>query len=305
MTYLFGKIRAISYDVTKEFFKRTDETMKKNRLFTALAAVALLTGSGVGLVENNQNVATVQAATKKSKKSSKKAAKVARVRVKRGAALYQIRFNRQGTKVTKIVPLREKGRKQALRGGSFPGIWSAKYKGVKYYYIGNAGNQYWAVRARDAKVTTKKKVPTITAFVKANQAKANAKVAARKALQKSWQAKLDAARPKVYTGKTNAKAPYYYQTSDKKTAQGSLDIGTSLNILYKRQLSGQNASGQQIKFDAYAVLSSDGKSIWLVPTQYVSLDNSNAQVPDITTYENSVKNYNSIYAQAKKALGIK
>lgn len=279
--------------------------MKKNRLFTALAAVALLAGSGVGLVENNQNVATVQAATKKGKKSSKKAASVAKVRVKRGAALYQIKFNRQGTKVTRIIPLREKGRRQALRGGSFPGVWSAKYKGVKYYYIGNDGNKFWAVRARDAKVTTKKKVPTITAYVKNNVAKANAKVAARKALQKSWQAKLDAARPKIFTGKTNAKTIYYQPTSNKKLNNGSLDIGTSLNILYKTQLSGTNNNGQTIKIDVYATIGSDGKTMWLVPIQSVSLDNSKDQIPDQTTYQNAINNYEKIRTQAYKALGIK
>lgn len=305
ITYLFGKIWAISYDVTKEFFKRTDKTMKKNRLFTALAAVALLAGSGVGLVENNQNVATVQAATKKGKKSSKKAASVARVRVKRGAALYQIKFNRQGTQVTKIVPLREKGRRQALRGGSFPGVWSAKYKGVKYYYIGNDGNKFWAVRARDAKVTTKKRVPTITAYVKKNVAKANAKVAARKALQKSWQAKLDAASPKIYTGKTNAKTPYFYPTSGNKFANGSLDIGTSLSIAYKTQLTGTDSNGQKHNYDVYAVAGNNNQT-WYVPVQAVSLDKGSASdIPTLEQYQKSVKNYNTILAQAKKALGIK
>lgn len=201
--------------------------MRKNKLFTALAAVALLTGSGVGLVSSNQNVTTVQAATKK-------AAKVARVRVKRGAALYQIKFNRQGTKVLKIIPLVQRGRRQALRGGSFPGIWSAKYKGVKYYYIGNSGNQFWSVRARDAKVTSKKHVPTINAFVKANQSKRQAAINKRQALAKSWQNKIDAARPKTFPAKVNAETTYWNVVNGKiQTTTDKLSMGTNLTIIYK------------------------------------------------------------------------
>ena len=270
--------------------------MKKNKLFTALAAIALFT-SASAVVESNNFSMTVSAAKK---------ATTAKVKVKRGARLYRITFNKKGTKVLRITQLKSKGRAQALKGGTFNAIWSDKYKGVNYYYIGNSGNQAWAVRTRDAKVIGKKKIPTINAFVKANVAKANAKKAARQALQKEWQDKLDAAKPKSFTGKTNTEAMYFPVENEKPSSQPASDklaMGTSLTIIYKMTGALKTNDGS---IDAYIALDKDNNKTIIIPANEVSLDNGSAS--DVLTqdqYTAANKNYEDIYAQAKKALGIK
>lgn len=270
--------------------------MKKNKLFTALAAIALFTSAGA-VVESNNFSTTVSAAKK---------ATTAKVRVKSGARLYRITFNKKGTKVLRIKPLVSKGRAQALRGGTFNAIWSKKYKGVNYYYIGNSGNTAWAVRTKDAKVMGKKKIPTITAYVKTNVAKANAKKTARQALQKEWQDKLDAAKPKTFTGKTNTEATYFPQGQNNQfsnqPASDKLPLGTNLNIMCKAE--GKTSDGNSI--DMYIAYDKDNNKMVIVPASQVSLDSGSAS--DVLTqdqYTAANKNYESVYAQAKKALGIK
>lgn len=279
--------------------------MKKNKLFTALAAITMLTSAGAVVGSNNVNT-TVMAAKKST---------TAKVRVKSGAPLYNITFNKKGTKVTKVSPLKTKGRAQALRGDTFNAIWSKKYKGVNYYYIGNNGSQSWAVRTKDAKVIGKKKVPTITAFVKANKAKyakaaakQKAKVDQRKALAKQWQDKIDAARPKTFTGKVNTEVPstgYGVVGSDGKTQTPteSLSMGTKVTVIYK--MTGLFKRGSE-SIDGYVARDNDDNKTIIIPTSAISLDNGS--VSDVLTsdqYQAANKNVENLYNQAKKALGIK
>lgn len=278
--------------------------MKKNKLFAALAAITMLTSAGAVVGSNNVNT-TVMAAKKST---------TAKVRVKSGAPLYNITFNKKGTKVTKISPLKSRGRAQALRGGTFNAIWSKKYKGVNYYYIGNSGSQSWAVRTRDAKIIGKKKVPTINAFVKANKAKyakaaakQKAKVNQRKALAKQWQDKIDAARPKTYTGKINAEVPSnaYAVANDQKfqAATENLSMGTKVTVIYKQE--GAFKRGSE-SIDGLVARDNDDNKLILIPSSYISLDSGS--VSDVLTsdqYSAANKNVENIYQQAKKALGIK
>lgn len=276
--------------------------MKKNKLFTVLAAITLFTSTSV-IVENNNFNTTVLAAKKTT---------TAKVKVKSGARLYHITFNKKGTKVIRINLLKNKGRVQALRGGTFNAIWSNKYKGTNYYYIGNNGKTAWAVRTKDAKVIGKKRVPTITTFVKLNKAKAakaqakqKAKVDARKALAKQWQDKIDAAKPKSFTGKVNTETIYGTVGSDNKIQQANdkLSMGTNLTIIYKIN---DVFKGSSNNSNGYIAYDNDDKKTVLVPAAAVSLDNgSDADVLTQDQYSTAQKNVDSLYQQAKKALNIK
>lgn len=274
--------------------------MKKNKLFTALAAVALLTGTGVEVI-NNAPVA--QAATKKTTKKAKKAkkskktAKYATINIKSGAPVYKITFNSNGSKVKKITRLTKKGKKLSLRGGSSPAIWSTKYKKTTYYYIGGK----YAVRAKDAKRTSKKKVPTLNSLIKKAQAEQKAKIDAAnntlKAKAADWQAQIDNVKPKTYTGKVNSGVQYWkVDTSTGKiesTTPSKMTDNTTLSIIYKTSeiLSNGNM--------AYIARTSDDQIV-IVAASDVTLDDPNAQVPDQQAYNDAVKKANDINDQAKK-----
>lgn len=265
--------------------------MKKRKLFTVLAAAALLTSTGVSLAETT--TPTVQAATKSTKKNYKNPT----VSVKKGARLYKITFNKKGTAVSKIVPMKKNGRQLTMKAVKMTASWSTKYKGVNYYYLG--GN--YAIRTKDAKVISKKKVPTLTSLMKQSRDKA---VAAYKKKAADWQSKIDAAKPKTYTGKVTTASIYF--NMDTSTGKGSkadseMPVGTTLTILFKDD----NAirSNNQ-KVTAYYAMTSDKKYI-LIPASAVTLDDPNAAVLTSEQYSASNKNANDLYEQAKKDLNIK
>ena len=270
--------------------------MKKKKLFTVLVAAALLTTTGASLTEANTPVA--QAATKKSKKTTKKNYKNPTVSIKKGATLYKITFNKKGTAIKKIAPMKQKGRKLTLKAVKMTSSWSTKYKGVSYYYLG--GN--YAVRTKDAKVVSKKKVPTLTSLQREAKNKAIADYQKRAS---DWQSKIDAAKPKTYPAKVTTESGYFI--IDTSTGKGTkstsnLPVGTTLTVLYKDSSAIQSNDGKSI--EAYFARTSDNKYI-LIPVAAVTLDDASANVSDSSQYKLSVKNANDLYEQAKKDLNIK
>lgn len=266
--------------------------MRKNKLFTALAAIALLTGTGVEVV-NNAPVAqaATKKTTKKAKKSKKTTAKYAIVNIKSGAPAYKIVFNSNGSKVKKIVRLTKKGKKMSLRGGKSYALWSTKYKKTTYYYVGGTT----AVRAKDAKRVSKKKVPTINSIIKKAQAERKAKVDALKAKVDNWQAQIDNVKPKTYGAKANANAPYWkINTSTGKiesTTASQMPAGTGLSIIYKTN---DLFKGEKT---AYIARTNDNQLI-VIPAESVTLDDKNAQIPDQNAYNEAVKKATDLKNQA-------
>lgn len=281
--------------------------MKKNKLFTILAAITLLTGVGAEASANlNANVVQAAKRTKKSKgrkkttrrskktskkrtsKKTRKAAPYAIVRIRRGAPVYIIKFNKAGTAVSKIYR-QKKTTFRAIRAYAY---WWTRYRGVSYYYLpGVRSGKYKqiAVRTKDAKVTTKKKPFSLDAQTK----KVN-KVKARAAY---WNRTLNAARPKAYSGTIKTNTPYLvFDQTGKSHQGGTLNTGNSVNVVFQIDLSGTE-NGQSVKIPMYAV--DLNNSLVYVPTQAVTINNG-ASIPSYQGYTSSVKNFESLVARAKK-----
>ena len=113
-------------------------------------------------------------------------------------------------------------------------------------------------------------------------------------------------QPKSFTGKTNTEAMYFPVENEKPSSQPASDklaMGTSLTIIYKMTGALKTNDGS---IDAYIALDKDNNKTIIIPANEVSLDNGSAS--DVLTqdqYTAANKNYEDIYAQAKKALGIK
>ncbi|WP_251716972.1 hypothetical protein [Lactobacillus agrestimuris] len=275
--------------------------MKKKSLFTALAAAVLLTSAGTEVLAGGSTAVT-QAATKKAKKTTKKtkkASKYATINIKRGARVYKIVFNKSGSKVNKVTLLKNKqGKQMALKGGKASAIWSTKYKGVTYYYIGGAS---YAVRAKDAKRTSKKKVPSLTSLIKARKAKVDAANNELKAKVNSWKGQIDAAMPKKFTGTVNTETEYFKVDENGKVSKATdkLAKDTKLTVLFKMN---DVLSNGDSNIPAYFALTSDNQEI-ILASQVVTIDNNAAsQIPDQKGYEDSVKKYNDLNTQAKNDL---
>ena len=274
--------------------------MKKKSLFTALAAAVLLTSAGTEVLAGG-SAAVTQAATKKAKKTTKKtkkASKYATINIKRGARVHKIVFNKSGSKVNKVTLLKnKKGKQMALKGGKASAIWSTKYKGVTYYYIGGAS---YAVRAKDAKRTSKKKVPSLTSLIKARKAKVDAANNELKAKVDSWKGQIDAAMPNKFTGTVNTETEYFkYENGKAPKATDKLAKGTKLTVLFKMD---DVLSNGDSNIPAYFALTSDNQEI-ILASQVVTIDNNAAsQIPDQKGYEDSVKKYNDLNTQAKNDL---
>lgn len=268
--------------------------MKKNKLFTVLAAVALLGSTGASLVESNAPV--VQAAKKskkKVKKSKKKTAKYAYVRTKRNAYVYKVTINKRGDKISRVSNYKRKGKKQVFKSGlKFVPQFSFKYKKTNYYYLGSN----LAVRSRDVKRLNKKSIPTLTSLVK--KAKA-----ARKAKVDNWNKKINEAAPKGYGATIKEDTQYYvYNDSSKKFELSSdkLTKGSEIVVLYKQDVPNKDNSST-IPF--YFAMNTANKKM-LIPVEEVTLKNSSASVPDENAFSTAYKNYTDIIAAAKKDLGI-
>lgn len=287
--------------------------MKKNKLFTILAAITLLTGVGTE-ASASLNANTVQAARRggrkararrkstrrrkrttkkrrntKSAKKTRKAAPYAIVRIRRGAPVYIIKFNKAGTAVSRIYR-KKKASFKAIKAYAY---WWTRYRGTSYYYLpGVRSGKYKqiAVRTRDAKVTTRKKPFSLDAQTK----KVN-KVRARLAY---WNKTLNAARPRAYIGTVNSSAAYYIGDSSRHLQKaGTFNAGTSLIVLFQTALQQTQSNGQSTQIPVYGVL--QNKRVALVESRAVSINNG-ANVQSLDDYNRSYANYNSLVAKAKK-----
>ncbi|WP_103662373.1 hypothetical protein [Lactobacillus sp. HT06-2] len=269
--------------------------MKKNKIFTALLAVSLLGGTGAALV--NANNQPVQAATKKAKKTYK----YGRAVVRANAPAYTAKFDKNVTKVTKVVRYKTNGKKAYMRAKTFSIAFYFNYKGTKYYCLKGSA---LTVKAKDAKLT--RKAPSFKkSVVYKNARKIEAENAAKKAKANEWQSKLDAItdQMKSYSAKTNDGASYVEVNSDGKTSQDiqKMPIGTELTVIYK--IPGIFSNGGN-KADGYFAITKDDKRVVVAASQ-VSLDDSNAKVLTQDEYSNLSKQLESTKKEAYKDLGIK
>lgn len=265
--------------------------MKKNKLFTAVAAIALLGSTGVGLVANNAPVA--QAATKKSKKSkSTVSSKYPVITIKKGAVLYKVTVNKTSGKITKVT----NSKRIFVSATKVNAIYSTKYKKTNYYLIDSG----YAVKTSYAKVTGKKKVPTLTSLTKAAKAKAAAAQKKVKDTIDQWNSKITAAAPQTYTGKVNTAANYLtYNDSTKKwsVASDTLASGTPVTVLFTIDLTSSNGS----TIPGYYAVTSNNTAVLLEQTD-VTLDDANAQVLDQSTYTSKYNAAKQLQTQALAAL---
>lgn len=282
--------------------------MKKNKLFTILAAATLLTGTGTSLMSDVSS-STVQAAKKSKKKVKKskkrvakkrtkkaKKAKYATVRIKRGAVAYKVGFNKNYSKVTKIAAMKRKGKKQAFRGGKASVLWSTKYKKTNYYFLGGG----LAVRAKDAKKTNKVKISSFSSLIKKAQDNFKKKVS-------DIMNQANALAPKGYAATVNKDTSdfFTYNKDSKKfeISKDSLTANTAIYVLYVENI--KSNSGSDVPF--YYAMTSDNKQL-MIPKEYVTLKDANAKVPDEKTFADSMTNYKNAVDNAKKqlnALGVK
>lgn len=254
--------------------------MKKNKFLTVLMAVTLLSGTGT---------AVSQMSTQPVMAASKKGSKVALISA-RNAALYQVRFNKSLTKVAKVVAVKKGKHRLAINANKAPVYFSFKYKGVKYYFLGHNVNA--AIRASQARRMNKKAIPT---YRKSKLYKAIRRSVNYAAKKQEWKAKLQAAMPKTYTGKTNDNSVYYSVSNNKlNAAKDTLAIGTPLTVVYSLSLN-NNASLY------YAVV--NGKTVF-IPAEKVTLDDASAKVLTFSEFKQAEKNYENVRAQARKELGV-
>lgn len=254
--------------------------MKRKKLLTALTVAVMLFSTGTFITESN--AATVLAA-KKTKKSSKKSNKAATalVQVKKRAAAYRPVLNKKGTAISKITPMKIKGKKVYLKGGKAQAIWSYKYKKVTYYYV-KISKANVIVRAKDTKRLNKKKIVSLATFLKQNSKAASKKVNVPIKLMPF---------DKYFEASTNKTTAYWTTDKDGKPVKSSntLPEKTSLRVLFQLSMSGK-VNGQAINIPFYCAQTSKGQMIYL-PAAYVTLSNSSAKIPDRAGYETNLKDW--------------
>lgn len=267
--------------------------MKKNKIMTALMAVALFGSTGAALVQQPANVQAARVA------KSKKSVKYGIVNIKVNAPAYRVAFNKSAIKVAKVSRYKQKGKKAYMRAGKQIALFYFNYKGTKYYYLNVGG---LVVKAKNTTKVGKRRIPS---YAKSTvYSEVQAKIAQDNKIN-SWNSKLTAAQPKTYSAKISTPTYYYVIGSDNKVqrSDNQLPIGTAVTVAFKTSLTA-TFNGQSSDIPFYVVAGTDGKT-WLIETSNVTLDDSSAQVPDQTAYQNNQKNYSDLVNQARKDLGIK
>lgn len=232
--------------------------MKKRKLFTLVAAVSLLGSTGASILSVNEP-ATVQAAKKK-----KKSVKYPQVQIKYGARAYGL--NKDG----KIYTLKMKKKPVRLNSTKARAVMSYSYKGTTYYFV-KFGKAQLFVRAKDTKRLNKKSIPSYTTILKNRTDELNS---------------VSKSKPETFAVKTNKESVYW--KSDGKLADDKLPAGTSLTVLCKEDITGNNGSTLEL----YYALKSDNTQI-LVQRADVTFDAAGAEAKVLTkdAFEAASKNY--------------
>lgn len=241
--------------------------MIKNKLFTLMATATMMAPAALST--------PVSAATT--------APKPAVVKIKKNSKLYYLKLNKGQTKVNKVLKYKLKGRQLAVKGGTSKAFWSVKRGKTTYYYLGNQKGKMLAVRAKD---TTKKRgnvILSLAKYIKAHMTSKNVKVPVKH---------IDIASLAM-NAKTKTATIYGEVDSNGKiqTAQTQLPANTDVAVLFKIDNlfnSNQGAS----KAGYYAKM---GDKTIVLPADSVNLNE--AEVPDQTTFEQTVKDKDAAYVK--------
>lgn len=277
----------LGYHNNSKFFSEEQESMNK-KIITALMAVTLFAGGGAAVSQIKP--ARVIAASKKSSRFGV-------IQVASKSPAYQVVFTNGNTKIKKIAALKRKGKHLRFKANRYISIFYTNYRGIKYYVL-NGGTL--AVRTKNAKKIGKRK---INSFKKSYVYKKALKKYQRDQKIKSWNDKLNQAKRnmKTFSAKvTNQTAYLTFNSKSNKWEQSSsvLPIGTELIVLCKVNSQNNNSTA------LYLATTANGQTIF-VPSTAVALDDTNAQVPDLQTYEKNVKGINDIIKAANQALNKK
>ena len=245
----------------------------KKKLVTMMAGAMLMT-SGVAGTANLMiaHSAVAQAATVGT-----------RVTVKRNAKLYQIKLNKNKTKVVSVKKFTKHGRQLAIRGGKSRAFWSVKQGKTTYYYLGNQMGKMLAVRSQDTKHA--KSVPSLAKFIKQNTKTEN-----RNIQIPIKHVELDSL---AVPAKVTTEAIYGVVGTDNKVqnATDKLPVGTQINVLFK--VPGVFSSNKGNTEDGYYAKMGDKTIILPVNTT----DLAEVSVPDQTTYQNNLAAKDKEYVQ--------
>lgn len=286
--------------------------MRKNKLFTALAAATLLVGTGAEVAQAT-NPTIVQAA-KKSKKKAKKTSKKAKtytITLKRKPKYYETVVSKQnGKSVAQFKRFKNKKiiKKFKLKKGSKIRVLQSvtTYGGDKYYALGYVmvGKKKHSLYIKDSDVKSHSKgIPNV------------GKKADTSSQNQTQTVTLQVKRPTIDQYTKYATGTVKQDTSDMVTTTTENDKttftqykdsnnnavkwnkGKQVKIYATTSLSATNkTSGAKQDISVYVAIE-DGKYVF-IPTQYIELSGS---VPDLATFNSDYETwYKAEYEKNKE-----
>lgn len=277
--------------------------MRKNRLFTALAAATLLVGTGAEVAQTT-NPTVVQAAkkSKKAKKTSKKVKKYT-ITLKRKPTLYQtVTVTQNGKKYAQFKKYKNTKLLKALKykKGSKVRVYNSvtTLGGDKYYYVGNVKigktRHYLYIKSTDVK-SHSKGIPNTgkkadTSKQTQNQTQTVTLQVKRPTLDEytkyvTGTVKQDTSNLAVLSFDSNNKASIVeYKDSNNNLVKWSK--GKQIKIYAIEDLTQKNNANT--KYPVYVSVI-DGKYV-IIPKTLVDVADTSVQLPNLTTF---VKDYNT------------
>lgn len=284
--------------------------MKKNKLFAVLAAATLLVGTGSTVLLNNNAVA--QAATKK-KTSAKKAAPLKRYPVtfkRKPKTYYQaVEVKSNGQTYQKIVKYKNKNLK--FKKGSKTSVFFSLTvnSGAKYYFLGTLTSKTGKthsvyVSSKDLSVKNSKKIPNYGKKATAQNQQVTVNIPK---YTKIWKGTINKDTDQIVTIQNNNGTATIAQYKDANGNPVTWNKGKEVTIYATEDLKATNkqdpSKAETIKTYMILVPNGDKNQILFIPTDYVDLEDKNAQVSTMaqfnTDYEAYQKNVQNIIEQAK------
>ena len=284
--------------------------MKKNKLFAVLAAATLLVGTGSTVLPNNNAVA--QAATKK-KTSAKKAAPLKRYPVtfkRKPKTYYQaVEVKSNGQTYQKIVKYKNKNLK--FKKGSKTSVFFSLTvnSGAKYYFLGTLTSKTGKthsvyVSSKDLSVKNSKKIPNYGKKATAQNQQVTVNIPK---YTKIWKGTINKDTDQIVTIQNNNGTATIAQYKDANGNPVTWNKGKEVTIYATEDLKATNkqdpSKAETIKTYMILVPNGDKNQILFIPTDYVDLEDKNAQVSTMaqfnTDYEAYQKNVQNIIEQAK------
>ena len=287
--------------------------MKKNKLFAVLAAATLLVGTGSTVLPNNNAVA--QAATKK-KTSAKKATPLKRYPVtfkRKPKTYYQaVEVKSNGQTYQKIVKYKNKNLK--FKKGSKTSVFFSLTvnSGAKYYFLGTFTSKTSKthsvyVSSKDLSIKNRKKIPNYGKKATAQKPQNQQVTVNIPKYTKVWKGTINKDTDQIVTIQDNNGTSTIAQYKDANGNPVTWNKGKEVTIYATEDLQATNkqdpSKKQTIKTYMILVPNGDKNQILFIPTDYVDLEDKNAQVSTMsqfnTDYEAYQKNVQNIIDQAK------